>query len=232
MERGKCKLDASQTPTGGSFDSNALGMTLLNTPSLDGLSTDLSGSTAVSGNPSITTTAHLESNQLLTPDCQPLAFMQNTFPHSIQQEGLGILPHHNSHRRVNSAVGSVGTPIGSAPIDDLSFATTVGASTPLGILDGLTAGGLSALSSTPFSSTPSSPSAKKKAPLTTTAARKKNLVLVDDDGKKVVFKPHYCKLCFKQYKSLDGLKYHSRIQHPELTFEAIRGSVKLPEELA
>jgi hypothetical protein len=45
-----------------------------------------------------------------------------------------------------------------------------------------------------------------------------------DEIKKM--KPFWCKKCSKRYKNLNGLKYHGRVEHPELEFERIRGQSK------
>jgi hypothetical protein len=36
-------------------------------------------------------------------------------------------------------------------------------------------------------------------------------------------KPYYCKICHKYYKNLNGVRYHAKVEHPDISFEEIRG---------
>jgi hypothetical protein len=38
-------------------------------------------------------------------------------------------------------------------------------------------------------------------------------------------KPFFCKICEKKYKNPNGLKYHGNAEHPEVSFEALKGVI-------
>ena len=64
------------------------------------------------------------------------------------------------------------------------------------------------------------------SPLPTVTAKTK-IEIIDDDVNRVNRKPYFCKmpLCKdkKKYKNLNGLKYHAKVEHPEIEFERLKG---------